>query len=172
VRLRIALFALLLPTVSCGRAPATVEVHTIPRPIVTTATTAAPTSTTAARQLRPEVPRAHTTAPMVRAASVDVSAGSSDPWSCGADLPPCWVLHRENPNRDLRAYNGGCHYPPGYAGTNPCGSTASGKWQFIRSTWAMFGGFVNAADAPWQVQDEKARQTWAHGAGCSHWSAC
>ncbi len=49
---------------------------------------------------------------------------------------------------------------------------ASGKYQFVRGTWNNFGGYRNAADAPEAVQDEKAREEWAGGAGCSHWSAC
>jgi muramidase (phage lysozyme) len=51
-------------------------------------------------------------------------------------------------------------------------STASGKWQFINSTWAGFGGYAEAWMAPESVQDDKARQLWAGGSGCGHWSAC
>lgn len=91
--------------------------------------------------------------------------------ACGGDLPPCWVMNNES-GGNLTVWNGGCYYPIGYAGNNPCGSTASGKWQFIRSTWAGYGGYLNAADAPEHVQDEKARLTWAGGRGCGHWSAC
>lgn len=90
---------------------------------------------------------------------------------CGGDLPPCWVLGVES-GGDIRVWNGGCYAPVGHAGPGPCGSTASGKWQFLRSTWAWFRGYLNAADAPEWVQDEKARLTWAGGLGCSHWSAC
>lgn len=102
-------------------------------------------------------------------------AATGGGWGCGGDLPPCWVLKRENPNRDAKAWNGGCHAPVGYTGGPPCRrgrSTASGKWQFIRSTWGKFGGYLNAADAPLSVQDAKARALWAGGRGCSHWSAC
>jgi hypothetical protein len=110
----------------------------------------------------------------VRPASVAAPTPVVDgAWSCGADLPPCWVLNRENPNRDLTVYNGGAHHEPGYTGGNPEGdSTASGKWQVTRGTWSGFRGFTNAADAPWDVQDEFARMLWNHGRGCSHWAAC
>lgn len=54
---------------------------------------------------------------------------------------------------------------------NPA-STASGKYQFLDSTWAGFQGYRRAMDAPEEVQDAKARALWAGGAGCSHWSAC
>lgn len=92
---------------------------------------------------------------------------------CGGDLPPCYVMMRES-GGDLRVWNGGCYAPVGYrGGSSPCGgSTASGKWQFIRGTWGGFGGYVNAADAPESVQDERARQLWAGGRGCGHWAAC
>lgn len=87
-------------------------------------------------------------------------------YPCGGDLPPCWVLQRES-RGDPEVWNGGCHNGP-----CPGGSTASGLWQFLRSTWAGFGGYDNAADAPADVQNERAREVWAGGAGCSHWSAC
>lgn len=76
---------------------------------------------------------------------------------CGGDLPPCYVMRRES-GGNIRA-------------KNPR-SSASGKWQFIDSTWAGFGGYAHASDAPESVQDALARRLWAGGAGCSHWSAC
>lgn len=76
---------------------------------------------------------------------------------CGGDLPPCYVMMRES---------GG-----NITAQNPR-STASGKWQFLRSTWGGYGGYLNAKDAPESVQDERARQLWDNGRGCSHWSAC
>lgn len=91
---------------------------------------------------------------------------------CGGDLPPCYVMQRES-GGDIRIWNGGCYAPVGHQGRSPCGvSSASGKWQFVRGTWGGFGGYVNAADAPESVQDERARQLWAGGRGCGHWAAC
>ena len=77
--------------------------------------------------------------------------------ACGGDLPPCYVMMRES-GGDPTAQN-------------PSGD-ASGKWQFIDSTWAGYGGYAKARYAPESVQDEKARALWAGGAGCGHWSAC
>ncbi len=93
--------------------------------------------------------------------------------ACGGDLPPCYVKQRESKG-DYRVWNGGCYAPVGWSGSrSPCGgSTASGAWQILRSTWNGFGGYLNAADAPPEVQDAKARMLWANGRGCSHWSAC
>lgn len=117
----------------------------------------------------------------VRAAAVEVSQGPmASPGydhQCGGNLPPCSVLNNES-GGNLRLWNGQCkkgvptYYPVGYTGNNPCGSTASGKWQFLRSTWNGYGGYVNAADAPADVQNAKAAELWAGGRGCSHWNAC
>lgn len=76
---------------------------------------------------------------------------------CGGDLPPCYVMMRES-GGNIRA-------------RNPS-SSASGKWQFIRGTWAGYGGYSEAHLAPESVQDAKARELWAGGAGCGHWNAC
>lgn len=95
----------------------------------------------------------------IRAASAApaVVAGSVNGYPCGGDLPPCYVLARES-------------------GGNPTAqnprSTASGLWQFLDSTWANFKGYAKARLAPVDVQNERARQLWAGGRGCAHWSAC
>lgn len=74
--------------------------------------------------------------------------------ACGGSLPPCCVMMRES-GGDPTAVN--------------TSSGASGKWQFMTSTWANYGGYPTAASAPESVQDEKAAQLWAGGAGAGHW---
>ena len=78
--------------------------------------------------------------------------------TCGGDLPPCYVLARES-GGNIHVYN--------YSG-----SGASGKWQIMPATWNNYDGYLNAADAPESVQDDKARLLWDGGRGCSHWDAC
>lgn len=129
----------------------------------TTTTTEAPTTTTTILVAPPTTskPKPKPTAPPVTRAPAPpatepapVEAGTG---RCGGDLPPCYVMMRES---------GG-----NVAIKNPT-SSASGKWQFLDSTWQGHGGYAHASDAPESVQDAKARQLWAGGAGCSHWSAC
>jgi hypothetical protein len=73
---------------------------------------------------------------------------------CGGNLPPCCVMERES---------GGS-----ITAQNPT-SSASGKWQFINSTWGNYMGYPTAASAPEWVQDQRAAELWAGGAGAGHW---
>lgn len=98
-----------------------------------------------------------TTAPPPPPAPAPAPVAAPSTGRCGGDLPPCWVMMRES-GGNIRAQNPS--------------SSASGKWQFISSTWAGFGGYAEAYLAPESVQDAKARQLWANGAGCGHWGAC
>lgn len=126
-------------------------------------TTEAPTTTT-----EPE-PEPTTTAYVAPATTVRVRPATTTSQylqpeattysgACGGSLPPCYVMTRES-RGSLTVYN--------YEG-----SGASGKWQIMPGTWNNYGGYANAADAPESVQDAKARELWAGGAGCQHWSAC
>jgi len=85
------------------------------------------------------------------------SSPASSGGRCGGDLPPCYVMERES-GGSLTAENSR--------------SSASGKWQFLDSTWNGYGGYAHASDAPETVQDARARELWNGGAGCSSWSAC
>lgn len=51
-------------------------------------------------------------------------------------------------------------------------STASGKWQFLSSSWNGYGGYPEAYLAPESVQDDLARIFWDGGNGSSHWAQC
>lgn len=133
------------PTASSATAPTTTAPTTTAPP--------ATTSTTAPADLEPVAYHGN-------------PAGDVNGYPCGGDLPPCYVLARES-GGDPTIWNGGCHDGP-----CPGGSTASGLWQFLRTTWARFAGYLNAADAPPEVQNEKARLTWGGGGGCTHWAAC
>jgi len=55
--------------------------------------------------------------------------------------------------RTIRALESGGDYA-----AQARGSTASGAYQFLNSTWARYGGYARAADAPPSVQDAKAAE--------------
>lgn len=120
-------------------APATPVSVTTTPPTTAPPTTQAPTTTAPPTTAAPE-----TTPP----APVQVSG------ACGGNLPPCCVMMRES---------GG-----NISVVNPS-SGAAGKWQFMPSTWANHRGYPTASVAPEWVQDEKAAQLWAGGAGAGHW---
>lgn len=82
-------------------------------------------------------------------------SGSSTGGACGGDLPPCCVMNRES-RGNPQAVNES--------------SGAAGKWQFMPGTWNNYGGYSSASQAPESVQDAKARQVYAGGAGASNWA--
>lgn len=81
------------------------------------------------------------------------SAGGTG--ACGGDLPPCCVMMRES---------------RGNPGAVNASSGASGKWQFMPGTWNNYMGYPTAASAPASVQDQRARQVYAGGAGAGNWA--
>ena len=50
-------------------------------------------------------------------------------------------------------------------------SGAAGKYQVLASTWAGYGGYATADQAPEQVQDAWAAEAYA-AAGCRPWGGC
>lgn len=75
----------------------------------------------------------------------------------GGDLPPDHIVK--------------CESGGSYTAENPT-STASGRYQITDGSWNGYGGYSHASDAPPSVQDERARQMWAGGAGWRHWRSC
>ena len=140
-----------LARASSSTAAPTTATPTTAAPTTVPATTAAPT-TTAAPAPAPAPTAPPQTAPPTTQPPAPVVAEVHG--ACGGNLPPCCVMLRES-------------------GGNPtvvnASSGASGKWQFMPSTWAGFGGYNSAAEAPESVQDAKAAELWAGGAGAGHW---
>lgn len=75
--------------------------------------------------------------------------------ACGGNLPSCAILACESGGK--------------LTAENPT-SSASGKWQFLDSSWNNYGGYARASDAPEHVQDAAAAALWDGGRGRSHWS--
>lgn len=139
--------------VAARSAPPTTSLWVMPPPPTTTTTT----TTTA-----PPPPLVSTTTTMPPSPTPPPAGGGHvNGYPCGGDLPPCWVLERESGGDPTAVNPTGCG-----------GYTCGGLWQFDPRTWDGYGGFTYAQDAPADVQNDRARQVWAGGAGCSHWDAC
>lgn len=81
--------------------------------------------------------------------------GASTGGTCAGSIPG-HVIYRES-KCDPRA-------------VNPR-SGAAGKYQILESTWAGYGGYATADQAPEEVQDERAAQIYA-ASGCRPWGGC
>lgn len=123
-------------------APSTTAAPTTVAPTTLPPTTVAPPTTAAPVTTLPPPPPPQ---PVVQAAS----------GACGGDLPSCCIMMRESRGNPTVV--------------NPS-SGASGKWQFMYTTWNHYMGYETAAQAPEWVQDARARELWAGGAGASHWA--
>jgi len=89
------------------------------------------------------------------AARRTVRCGRGSPSTDPSGIPDC-IVQRES-GGDWTAHN-----PR---------SSASGRYQFLDSTWGGYGGYQSAADAPPEVQAARAAELWAGGAGACHWGA-
>jgi len=88
------------------------------------------------------------------ALAVPGSTGFVNGYPCGGPLPNCCTLRIES-------------------GGNPTAqnphSSASGLWQFMHDTWAGYGGYSEAKYAPPEVQNQRAIEVFAGGAGWGNW---
>lgn len=93
--------------------------------------------------------------------------------ACDGNLPPCYVAERESKFNPYAVNPGHLGAPYGDPGDPyPPNGHASGKWQFMPGTWNGYAGYAYAAAAPVKIQNDKAREVWAGGAGASHWACC
>jgi len=93
--------------------------------------------------------QAKTSAPSSSGGGAQYGSGA-----CGGNLPSCAVMRCES-GGNIRA-------------ENPR-SSASGKWQILSSTWNGYGGYSTAGSAPEHIQDQRAAQIYAGGAGRGAW---
>lgn len=86
------------------------------------------------------------------------SASTSTPASAG-------VSGSDIASRIKRCESGGR-----YDAVNKSGSSASGAYQYLDSSWAGYGGYRRAKDAPAAVQDRKFQEDYARS-GTRPWNA-
>jgi len=113
------------------------------------------------RHLQAEIDRIHAAQAAAARAAAASSVSAFMPASAGPALGPGggWAI----PYAIVLCESGGQNLPPNWAG-------ASGYYQIIPSTWAMFGGTGPAAYLTSKAeQDAVATRIWNGGAGAVNW---
>ena len=113
------------------------------------------------RHLQAEIDRIHAAQAAAARAAAASSVSAFMPASAGPALGPGggWAI----PYAIVLCESGGQNLPPNWAG-------ASGYYQIIPSTWAMFGGTGPAAYLTSKAeQDAVATRIWNGGAGAINW---
>jgi septal ring factor EnvC (AmiA/AmiB activator) len=95
-----------------------------------------------------------------RQAASAPAAGSNAPTPVGPSPGPggSYTI----PSSVVQCESGGQNLTPNSAG-------ASGFYQILPSTWAGYGGYGQAYQAPKSLQDQRAAQLWNGGSGASNW---
>ncbi len=91
------------------------------------------------------------------AAGVDVSAGAPTTAAAPAGPAPTVPSSGPDPNNPILATIRQLESGNNYQAQAP-GSSASGAYQMLDESWAGYGGYARAADAPPYLQDIKAAQ--------------
>lgn len=113
-------------------------------------------------------------APPSQAPAPDPGPSAADRWYAAASAAP--PAPSPAPQASGGASNGWsipesivmCESGGNYQAENPS-TSASGAYQITDETWGGYGGYSHASDAPPSVQDERAAQIYAGGAGRSNW---
>ena len=93
-----------------------------------------------------------------QAASAPAAAGTPTPVGPSPGPGGSYTI----PSSVVQCESGGQNLTPNSAG-------ASGFYQILPSTWAGYGGYGQAYQAPKSLQDQRAAQLWNGGSGASNW---